>query len=174
MQPTELPDRVWSKLGVDIVNCISAVPETTQFAITPVDYRSKLAGKSFLARKTLHDIGLATNPDCKECREEDSVLHLLTECPAYADARARLWGGPLPSLECVLGGSAHKIFEYLRRVGRVDPPVDAATADAVPVASAGREAEEDRLDVINRNGGRDDVPVRCFGQGRLSQRDRDR
>ena len=93
-------------------------------------------GKSILTRKTLHEIGLATNPDCKECGEEDSVRHLLTECPAYADARARIWGGPLPSLECVLGGSAHQIFNYLRRVGRVDPPVDAATAEVAPATSA--------------------------------------
>ena len=93
-------------------------------------------GKSILTRKILHEIGLATNLDCKECGEEDSVRHLLTECPAYTNARARLSGGPLPSLECVLGESAHKIFQFLRRVGRVDPPVEAATADVAPATSA--------------------------------------
>ncbi|XP_043226976.1 uncharacterized protein LOC122384061 [Amphibalanus amphitrite] len=93
-------------------------------------------GRSVLTRKTLHEIGLATNPDCLNCEEEDSVAHLLTECPAYARMRSRLWGGPLPSLGHVLGGSATLIFEYLRRVGRVDPPVDAATAVAAPAATA--------------------------------------
>jgi ribonuclease HI len=92
-------------------------------------------GRSILTRKTLHEIGLASNPDCRNCEEEDSVEHLLTECPAYARTRALLWGGPMPSLGHVLGGAATKIFTYLRRVGRVDPPVDAATVVTAPAAT---------------------------------------
>ncbi|KAF0306533.1 hypothetical protein FJT64_021977 [Amphibalanus amphitrite] len=64
-------------------------------------------------------------------------IRLCTDSRAsYAHMRSRLWGGPLPSLGHVLGGSATLIFEYLRRVGRVDPPVDAATAVAAPAATA--------------------------------------
>ena len=63
-------------------------------------------GKSILARKTLHNTELATNAKCNICIEEDSVSHLLTECPEYADERTRLWDGLLPSLGCVLGGTA--------------------------------------------------------------------
>ena len=37
--------------------------------------------------------------------------------------------GPLPTLDVVLGGDATRIIEFLRRVGRTDPPIDAATAD---------------------------------------------
>ncbi|KAF0299737.1 hypothetical protein FJT64_003437 [Amphibalanus amphitrite] len=68
--------------------------------------------------------------------QPDAADRPLVEKFSYARMRSRLWGGPLPSLGRVLGGSATLIFEYLRRVGRVDPPVDAATAVAAPAATA--------------------------------------
>ena len=34
MQPTELPNRVWSKLGMDIVGPIDGAPASARFAIT--------------------------------------------------------------------------------------------------------------------------------------------
>ena len=40
-----------------------------------------------------------------------------------------LWGGPLLTLDSVLDGGAARIVEFLRRVGRTDPPVSAVTAD---------------------------------------------
>ncbi|KAF0313093.1 putative RNA-directed DNA polymerase from transposon BS [Amphibalanus amphitrite] len=69
-----------------------------------------------LARATLHRLELTPDPLCRECGAEDTVRHLLTECPAFATTRRRLWGGPLPSLDEVLSGPAGKIVEYIRRV----------------------------------------------------------
>ena len=80
-------------------------------------------GRCTLVRATLHRIGLAADDVCRECGEEDTVDHLLTDCPAYTATRMRLWG-PLPTLEDVLSGPAAKITEFLRRVGRTTPPVD--------------------------------------------------
>ena len=80
-------------------------------------------GHSTLVRATLHRIGLATDPLCRECGEEEDVGHLLTSCPAYITARSRFWGF-LPTIEEVLSGPADKIVAFLRRVGRTTPPAD--------------------------------------------------
>ncbi|KAF0292106.1 uncharacterized protein FJT64_009868 [Amphibalanus amphitrite] len=42
-QPVDLPDRAWSKLGMDIVGPINGAPATARYAITLIDYRSKWA-----------------------------------------------------------------------------------------------------------------------------------
>ncbi|XP_043231036.1 uncharacterized protein LOC122386167 [Amphibalanus amphitrite] len=47
-----------------------------------------------LARATLHRLELTPDPLCRECGAEDTVRHLLTECPAFATTRRRLWGDP--------------------------------------------------------------------------------
>ena len=91
--------------------------------------------RSPLTREVLHRIGRAADPLCRDCGDIDTVRHLLTECPAHCTARSNLWGGPLPTLESVLEDDADRIIEYLRRAGRDDPPVDAATAD--PPAGGG-------------------------------------
>ena len=93
-------------------------------------------GYSVLSRATLHRLGLTEDADCRECGANDTVRHLLTECPAYSVQRRRLWGGPLPSLEDVLSEPADKIFEYIRRVGRSEPPLDQPPPDAPAGASA--------------------------------------
>ena len=80
-------------------------------------------GRSTLVRATLHRIGLAGDADCRECGEEDTVGHLLAECPAYQATRGRIWG-PLPALEEIMSGPATDIIDFLRRVGRTTPPVD--------------------------------------------------
>ncbi|XP_043201820.1 uncharacterized protein K02A2.6-like [Amphibalanus amphitrite] len=41
LQPVQLPDRPWSKLGIDIVGPISAAPPAARFAIVVTDYYSK-------------------------------------------------------------------------------------------------------------------------------------
>ena len=81
-------------------------------------------GYSPLTRDTLLRIGLARSDECPACGDPDSVRHLLTECPAYAGARYRRWG-PDPSLEDVLTAPATTTMDFLRGVGRADPPVDA-------------------------------------------------
>ena len=83
------------------------------------------SGYSPLVRATLHRIGLATSPLCGACgdQEEETVEHLLCECPAYITTRSRLWG-PLPTLGEVLSGPAKLIVEFLTRVGRTTTPVD--------------------------------------------------
>ena len=49
--------------------------------------------------------------------------HLLAGCPAHVAARARHWGH-CPTLEDVLSGPAQHIVDFMRRVGRVELPVD--------------------------------------------------
>ncbi|KAF0297262.1 RNA-directed DNA polymerase from mobile element jockey [Amphibalanus amphitrite] len=88
-----------------------------------------------LARATLHRLELTPDPLCRECGAEDTVRHLPTECPAFATTRRRLWGGPLPSLDEVLSGPAGKIVDYIRRVGRSEPPLDQPPSDAPAGAS---------------------------------------
>ena len=80
-------------------------------------------GTSPLTRDTLLKIGLAADEQCPACGEPDSAAHLLLHCPAYEMARRRRWG-IVPGLADVLGGPAGKIVDYLRGVGRTDPPVD--------------------------------------------------
>ena len=80
-------------------------------------------GTSPLTRDTLLKIGLAADERCPACGEPDSAAHLLLHCPAYEMARRRRWGID-PGLADVLGGPAGKIVDYLRGVGRTDPPVD--------------------------------------------------
>ncbi|XP_043206121.1 uncharacterized protein K02A2.6-like [Amphibalanus amphitrite] len=41
LQPVELPDRLWSKLGLDIVGPIPGAPPSAKYAITMTDYHSK-------------------------------------------------------------------------------------------------------------------------------------
>ena len=79
-------------------------------------------------RKASHTLSVA--------ERQAQLEHLLAECPAYASTRRRLWGGPLPSLEEVLSGPTGKIVEYIRRVGRSEPPLDQPTPDAPAGASA--------------------------------------
>lgn len=88
-------------------------------------------GYSPLVRAILHRIGLATDPLCRECGEEDTAEHLLVSCPIYTmtKARSRFWGY-LPTIYEVFSGPAQHIIDFLRRVGRttaeVDPPPSAA------------------------------------------------
>ena len=53
-------------------------------------------GHSILVRATLHRIGLATDPLCRECGEEEDVGHLLTSCPHTPPPGAG-YGGSCPS-----------------------------------------------------------------------------
>ena len=80
-------------------------------------------GTSPLTRDVVHRLGLAADAACPACGEPDSAAHLLTECPAYEAARRRRWGLD-PSLKDVLGGPATLVIDFIRAVGRVDPPVD--------------------------------------------------
>ena len=81
-------------------------------------------GFSPLTRDTLHRIGLASDDLCPACKASDSAEHLLAECPAYSAVRSRLQWGQDPTLKEVLSRPAPQIVGFLRRVGRVDPPVD--------------------------------------------------
>lgn len=92
-------------------------------AVTLCQLRS---GYSPLTRDTLHRIGLAENDRCPACGEADSITHLLCGCDAYAAARQQRWGLD-PPLSEILGGPAELIIGFLRRVGRVDPPIDPPT-----------------------------------------------
>ena len=86
-------------------------------------------GRSPLTRDTLERLGLAENDHCPACAEPDSVHHLLADCPAYANTRGRLWGYAA-SLEDIFLEPAKKIIDFLRRVGRTDPPIDAPPQQA--------------------------------------------
>lgn len=81
-------------------------------------------GFSPLTRDTLLKLELAGDDLCPACTEPDSIEHLLTDCPAYTRTRGRLWGYA-PTLQTIFEEPAEKIVEFLRKVGRTDPPVDA-------------------------------------------------
>ena len=80
-------------------------------------------GRSSLTRDTLYKFGRTPDEKCPACGEPDSATHLLLECPAYEAARRRRWGID-PSLADVLGGPAKKIMDFIRGVGRTEPPLD--------------------------------------------------
>ena len=56
-------------------------------------------------------------------------------CPCSRRGKDHLWGGHLSTLDSVLGGDVARIVEYLRRVGRTDPPVYAVTPTPPPPAN---------------------------------------
>ena len=80
-------------------------------------------GKSPLTRDTLCKFGRVADEKCPACGDPDSTAHLLLDCPAYEAARRRRWGVD-PSLADVLGGPATKIVDFIRGVGRTEPPLD--------------------------------------------------
>ena len=88
-------------------------------------------GTSPLTRDVVHRLGLAADAACPACGEPDSAAHLLTDCPAYEAARRRRWGLD-PSLGDVFGGPAALVMEFLRAVGRVDPPIDPPAPPSPP------------------------------------------
>ena len=79
-------------------------------------------GVPVICKDTAHRFGLAENQNCPECGETDSVQHLLAECPAYAAARTRTWGGPVTTLRDVFQRPARLIINFLGAVGRAAPP----------------------------------------------------
>ena len=79
-------------------------------------------GTSPLMQDVVHRLDLAEDAVCPACGEPDSAAQLLTECPAYDVARRRRWGFD-PTLRNVLGGPAALVIDYIRAVGRIDPPV---------------------------------------------------
>jgi zinc-binding in reverse transcriptase len=47
-------------------------------------------------RKNLHGLGLAEDPVCLVCElEEETVFHIVSECPALSIARTREFGKPI-------------------------------------------------------------------------------
>ena len=76
-------------------------------------------GHSLMLREYRHRIGLEDDPTCPECGLEDETLtHLLTDCPARADARRRIFGEDEPEIKEALGDPT-KLVELLRRLGRL-------------------------------------------------------
>ena len=77
-----------------------------------------------LVRSIAHRLGLVEDPTCRACGEEaEDVGHLLVRCPAHVAARAGFWGHS-PTLAEVFSGPARHIIAFIKRVGRVEPPVD--------------------------------------------------
>lgn len=56
LQPVQLPDRCWSKLGIDVVGTIEGAPGSSRFAITMIDYRSKWPEARLVPKATTTDI----------------------------------------------------------------------------------------------------------------------
>ena len=88
-------------------------------AVTVAQLRT---GVSTISQDTAHRFGLADNSDCPACGEPDSVHHMLAECPAYAAARTRSWGGPVTTLQDIFQQPARLIIKFLGAVGRAAPP----------------------------------------------------
>ena len=64
-------------------------------------------------------IGLPDTPTCPECGgKPETVAHLLTDCPARADLRRRVFGRDNPTLQDALGdrarlGEGRKYYIYI-------------------------------------------------------------
>ena len=80
------------------------------------------ANCSPLTREALFRVGSTKDPNCRDCGILEDVRHLLTSCGAWERPRAEIFG-PSPTLEEALNDSG-KVVKFLRRVGRVSPPVD--------------------------------------------------
>ena len=123
-------------MSCPVLSWLSAGQEGSEFTASTVPIRYGAVGLA--VSPALPETGSAGCPDVGaiECGAEDTVRHLLTECHAFASTRRRLWGGPVPSLDDVLSGPADKILDYIRRVGRSEPPLDQPPPDAPAGASA--------------------------------------
>ncbi|KAF0310265.1 hypothetical protein FJT64_018702 [Amphibalanus amphitrite] len=74
---------------------------------------------SMMLREYRHRIGLEDDPTCPECGLEDETLaHLLTDCPARAEVRRRIFGEDEPEMREALGDPT-KLVELLKRLGRL-------------------------------------------------------
>ena len=76
-------------------------------------------GHSTLLAGYRHRIGQQNSPTCPECEEEEETLiHLLNDCPARAQLRRRVFGRDDPTLQDALGDRA-RLVELLGRLGRL-------------------------------------------------------
>ncbi len=66
--------------------------------------------------KFLHRIMKADNPYCRSCNEEvdEDMEHLLTECPAFATYRLRMFGDASPSREVLKNSSISILLKYAK------------------------------------------------------------
>ena len=76
-------------------------------------------GHSTLLAAYRHRIGQQADPTCPECREEEETLaHLMTECPARAGLRRDIFGRDDPLMREVLSDPTG-LVALLRRLGRL-------------------------------------------------------
>ena len=76
-------------------------------------------GHSMLLRYRRHKMGLDTEAVCPECELDDETLsHLLTDCPARAGLRRRVFGRDDPTVREALS-DPHSLVDFLRRLGRL-------------------------------------------------------
>ena len=75
---------------------------------------------SLLLRAYRHRIGLEDDDTCPTCDdgEPEDAAHLLTRCPATAEARHDTFGREDPTLAEVFE-DADRMLAYLRRLGRL-------------------------------------------------------
>ena len=76
-------------------------------------------GHSTLMAGYRHRIGQQDDPTCPECGDEEETLgHLLHDCPTRADMRRRIFGRDnLTTREAL--GDPNRLVELLRRLGRL-------------------------------------------------------
>ena len=99
-------------------------PETEQLPRRPQIIISQIrVGSTTITRDTAHRFGQAPDDRCPDCGDEDSIEHLLTQCPAYQGPRQRRWG-PTPTQQEIMTDAATKLWSFLLEVGRVprEPP----------------------------------------------------
>ena len=77
-------------------------------------------GHSPILRAYRHFIRVESDPNCPACDDgvPETSEHLLTECPATAGLRRRIFGRDDPTLSEVFA-DASAVVEYLRRLGRL-------------------------------------------------------
>lgn len=70
------------------------------------------------ARQHMHRIGLAENAECRLCLEDDETIeHILCQCPAAARLRFSLFGEAVSRLEDIKATTPNTLLCYVKRLG---------------------------------------------------------
>ena len=110
------PTRYYEEVGPQRVTLGERAGLSRQESVDAARLRT---GHSTILAGYRHRIGLQAAPTCPECEQEpETMTHLLTDCPARAGLRRRVFGRDDPTLQDALGDRT-RLVELLRRLGRL-------------------------------------------------------
>ena len=73
-------------------------------------------GHSSLTASYRHRIGIDDNQNCEHCGEEETVDHLIRNCPRWTTQRTRNFGSPYPEHADI---TSNGLIDYLRDIGKL-------------------------------------------------------